>query len=84
MFNIDRYLKRFTKNLDSLEFEKENILEILKKHTNLTLNKTDIEIKDYKILVNTSMAGKNQIFIKKNLILDEIKSSVGVKVIDIK
>jgi hypothetical protein len=84
MFNIDKYLKRFSRNLNSLEFEKDKILEILKKHTNITLDKNDIEIKNYKIVVNTNMVGKNQIFIKKRSILDEINSNIETKVVDIK
>lgn len=84
MFNIDKYLQRFSKGIDSLEFNKAKIVEIINKYTNLKIDSSNVEIKDYIVVVNTSAVGKNQIFIYKKKILDEINSIISTKVVDIK
>ncbi|KND47979.1 MAG: hypothetical protein AB201_00030 [Parcubacteria bacterium C7867-006] len=84
MFNIEQYLKRFSKGIESIKVNKENIVLIINKYTNLNINSSDIEIKDYKIIVNTSAVGKSQLFLNKNKILQEINSSIKTKVVDIK
>lgn len=84
MFNIEQYLKRFSKGIVSLELNKEKIVDIINKHTHLSLNSKDVEIKDFKINVQTSGVGKSQLFLNKNKILEEIKTSTDIKVVDIK
>lgn len=83
MFNIEQYLKRFSKKINSLDFDKEKIVEIINNLTKLSVNKNDIEIKDFKVYIKTTSIGKNQLFIYKKQILDKIKSSTNTNFIDI-
>ncbi len=84
MFNIDKYLQKFSKGIASLEFNKSKIIEIINKHTHLGIDSSQVEIKDYSLIVSTNAVGKNQIFIYKQKILEEINSSINTKVVDIK
>lgn len=83
MFNIEKYLQRFSKNLSLIGEDKEKIIEVINKYTKINIKTSDVEIKDYKIKINTSTVGKNQIFLFKNKIIDEINSTLNVKVVDI-
>ncbi len=83
MFNIDKYLQKFSKGISTLELNKKKIIEIINKHTNLSVDANTIEIKDYKIIVDTTRVGKNQLFLKKSKILEEVKQAVGVTIVDI-
>ncbi len=60
MFNIDKYLQKFSKGISTLELNKKKIIEIINKYTNLNVDLSTIEIKDYKIIVDTTRVGKNQ------------------------
>lgn len=84
MFNIEQYLKRFSKGIASIELNKTKIIEIINKHTNISVDSSKVEIKDYKVIVDTSAVGKNQIFLNKRKILDDIKVITGINIIDIK
>lgn len=84
MFNIDKYLQKFSKGISNLEFNKNKIVDVINKYTNINIDKSKIEIKDYKIFVETNVVGRSQIFINKNKILNEINSFTDTKVIDIK
>ncbi len=83
MFNIDHYLKRFSKKINSIDFDKEKIVEVVNSFTKLNIKKEDIEVKDFKIYIKTSLVGKNQLFIYKNKLLEGIKSSTDNNFIDI-
>ena len=84
MFNIEKYLEKFSKNLNSAESEKKQIIDIVKKHTNLIFTLDLVEIKDCVLYIKTSPALKNKIFIHKKAILDDITSLVSTKIIEIK
>jgi len=64
MFNIEKYLEKFSKNIRNAELNKTKILEIIKKHTNLNLLPEEIEIKNYIAYIKSSPAVKNKLFIK--------------------
>jgi len=84
MFNISSYLEKFSKNISSAELHSEKILEILKKHTGISFEKNDIEVKNYIVDVSGSPAVKNKIFMYKKAILDDIALSLPITVVDIK
>ncbi len=84
MFNIEQYLKKFSKNIQTLEGNKEKITLIINKYTKLNVESSCVEIKDYKIIVDTNSIGKSQLFLNKNKIIEEIKSTLDQTVIDIK
>ena len=82
MFNISNFLEKFSKNIQSNENDKRQILEIIKKQTGIELSNQSMEIKNYILYVNTSPAIKNKIFIYKKQILGEINNQ-SIKMIDI-
>jgi hypothetical protein len=84
MFNIEKYLEKFSKDVKNAELHKGKILEIIEKHTQLYILPKNLEIKDGIIRVNESPAVKNKLFIYKEKILEEISVAVPLKVIDIR
>ncbi len=84
MFNISSFLGKFSKNIADTELQKKQIVEIIKKHTQLTLSPKDLEIKNYIIYTNSSPAVKNKLFIYKEKILEDISNLIGIKIVDIK
>jgi hypothetical protein len=85
MFNINKYLEKFSKNISGVEIQKNQILEIINKYIKLEVLPQDIEIKNYIVYIKSSPSLKNQIFIYKNKILKDIVSSLpNLKIGDIK
>ncbi len=84
MFNISSFLEKFTKSINSAELCKQQILDIIEKHTQIKLSPEDVEVKDYIIYINSSPAVKNKLFIYKTNILKEISETLPVKVIDLR
>ncbi len=84
MINIEKFLDKFTKNVNSSENQKKVILEIIKKYTEINLSSKDIEIKNYILYITASPGVKNKLFIYKNVILEEISLIPNIKIVDIK
>jgi uncharacterized membrane protein len=85
MFNISNYLQKFSKNIYSSENNKKQILDIIKKHTQVVLYLGDIEIKNYILHIKKSPTILNKIHINKAKILEEIALSVpNQKIVEIR
>lgn len=84
MFNIDKYLEKFSKDVRNAELHKTKIIEIIEKHTQLLILPKNLEIKDFVIYIKDSPAVKNKIFISKQAILDDIIKSTPIKIVDIR
>ena len=84
MFNIDKYLKKISKNLYTEEENKNKIIEIVKNITGINLELSDIEIKNYNIFIKTNHIGKSQLFLNKKALLEEIKYSIDKNIKEIK
>ena len=84
MWNISSFLEKFSKSLQSTESEKQHILDVIEKQTNIRLNLKDFEIKNYTVEVRATPAIKNKLFIYKRQLLEEINTFSSVKVVDIK
>jgi hypothetical protein len=84
MFNIEKYLEKFSRNVQNAELHKSKILEIIKKQTGLYILPKNLEIKDYILRVNESPAVKNKLFIYKAKILEEIFRETSLKIVDVK
>ena len=84
MFNIEKFLEKFSKNIKNTEIFKKQIQEIVLKHTQINVPLENIEIKNNIIYTNSSPAVSNKIFVHKNKILEEIGSTLTIKIIDIK
>ena len=84
MFNISKFLGKFSKNIKSTETDRQKILEIIEKNTQIKILPEEIEIKDYIIYIKSSPAIKNKLFIYKEKILENISSSLPTKIVDIR
>lgn len=83
MFNIEQYLKRFSKNISSIEDNKSKVIEIIKKYTKINVDFSDIEIRNYVVFIKTNAVGKNQLFVNKSKILEEVNNE-KIKITDIR
>ncbi len=83
MFNIKDYLTKF-KNLDSSNTDLRLALaNLIKKSFNLELSLNQILIKNHIAYLQASSAVKNSVYIKKQRILDELRSR-GYNLLDIR
>ena len=84
MFNISKFLERFSKNIRDVEIYKKQILEIIKKETNVDLEPDLVEIKNNIIYTKSSPAVLNKLFIYKQKILEDMAKSLPIKITDIR
>ena len=84
MFNIEKYLEKFSKDVRNADLHKTKILEIIQKHTQLYILPKNVEIKNGILHITESPAVKNKLFIYKSKILEEISTTTPVKVADIR
>lgn len=73
MFNISSLLKKVSSKIEEVDLNIESIVFVLKKHTNISFNKNDLEIKNEELFINTTPTKKNILFIQKNNILADLK-----------
>ena len=84
MFNIDKFLKKISKDVSDNELYKKNILEIIKNQSGLDIDINCLEIKDYILFIRSTPPIKNKIFIFKKNILENISNKLDIKIIDIR
>jgi hypothetical protein len=83
MFNIEKYLEKFSKNIHSSSLQKECVLRVIKKYTQIQLSPDEIEVKNYIVYIKTSPAVLNKIFIYKSKILEDIAlQTPSLKIVD--
>jgi hypothetical protein len=74
MFNIDKYLEKFSKNIQSADGQKKEIADTIKKLSGIDIATKDLEVKNFILHTNTSPAVKNKLFMYKKAILEGIAS----------
>jgi hypothetical protein len=79
MNNLSHYLEKFKLILLSPGAIKKPILSSILNTTSIELTEKDIEIKDSVIYLKTHPLIKNEIYMRKSLILKELSSLLGVK-----
>jgi len=84
MLGINKFLEKFSKDVRNVELHKTKILEIIEKQTQLYILPKNLEINEAVLYVKESPAVKNKLFIYKDKILEEIKKSAPIKIIDIR
>lgn len=83
MFNINDYLDKF-KNLGlSNKENKKIVLTTIFDLLRINLDEESLKIKDGVIIFRVNSVIKNSIYIKKSLLIDELKKK-GIKVYDIR
>ena len=84
MDNISSFLERFKKLLTSKSAVTQEVLDAIKTHTGVSLDKTQINIQNNVVFVQTTPMVKSTIFIKKVPILQTLKERIGQHVMDIR
>lgn len=83
MFDIAKYLEKFKVLKNSKGVLRVLIVESIKKFTNIEIDPKNIDIKPGVIRVSEKPIVKNQIFLKKTKILEEINSKTENKISDV-
>ena len=74
MFNISQFFEKF-KTIERSSTEKIlTVINTIKKHTKIELQKESLEIKEETVKLKCSPAFRNEIFMKKSVIEDDLKS----------
>lgn len=79
MIEIKDLLSRFSNILLSGEAQKNTIRKIISETIKVDIKSDDIKIKNGTIYLNIKPIYKNEIFIKKDKIFEQIKNSIGEK-----
>jgi hypothetical protein len=77
MNNLGGYLDKFKKIFTSTKFQKDAVRSVINHHAKIELGENDLEVKDYKIILKTSPAVKNAVFMRKQKILEDLKAQMG-------
>ncbi len=81
--HITSFLSKITNTLKSSDLKYDAIQDGIFRYTNKKIPKNNLSIKSGVLIIKESPTLKNEIFIKKNKIIEEIKKN-GVDVLDIK
>ena len=84
MFNIEKFLEKFSKNIKNTEIFKKQISEIIFNQTQTQIIPENVEIKNNIVYTNSSPAVSNKIFMYKTKIMEEINKTLSIKILDIK
>lgn len=84
MFNISKFLEKFSKEIQSGEAQNKKIIDVIKTQTGIDLDPKDLEIKNNIVYINSSPAVKNKIFIYKEDILRDVSSDSTLNISDIR
>lgn len=84
MINISKLLEKFSKKIDTEESCNRQVIEIIKKLTDLNINLKDCEIKNNVIYVNSSPAVKNKLFVYREQIVNEVNKIRAINVVAIR
>jgi hypothetical protein len=84
MIEIKDLLGRFKELLSSEDYKKEAVRDTLKNILDLDIEKEKITIEKNSILLDINPVYKNEVFIKKDIILSSIFEKLGKKNMEIK
>lgn len=83
MFNIDKYLEKFSKRVVLNDQYIQEIKKEIKNITNIDIDHKDIEFKNCVVYLKCNPSVKNKVFIYKKRILDGLSKKIDTKIIDI-
>lgn len=79
MIEIKDLLAGLRDKLFSAEIKKDEIRRIISKELNLNLKSEDIEIKNNSVFLKIKPIYKNELFLKREIILEKLEQSLGHK-----
>jgi hypothetical protein len=83
MFDIAKYLEKFTRLSMTRGFLKESVVASVKEICGIDIDKNKIDEKDGIIRINERPIIKSEIFLKKTKIIESLEKKIGEKVTDI-
>ena len=83
MFDIAKYLEKFTVLANSRHFLRDSVQGAIKEICGIEIDPKKIEVKDFVARINERPIIKSEIFLKKNKILLSLKEKTKGKVLDI-
>lgn len=83
MFDIAKYLQRFTILSHSRDFLRNSVAEAVKEVCKIEINPKNVVVKDFVAKINERPIVKTEIFIKKSKILEILKEKTKGKVVEI-
>lgn len=83
MNNLDSFLKKILQKVHQSETIDKEVVEIIRKHTNIPITKDIFSIKDKILITNTHPAIKQDLLLKKKKILEDFKDK-SIEIIDLR
>ena len=83
MFDISKYLEKFSKLSTSRGFLRESVVSSIKEICNFDIEPTKIDEKNGIVRISERPIIKSEIFLKKQRILNSLEKKIGKKVVDI-
>ena len=81
MYEIKDLLARFKNILNTIEWKKQSVQEIILKNTGITVDLKDMNVKNSILYLDIKPIHKNEVFMKKEKIILSIGESLGVNFI---
>ncbi len=72
MFNINDYLKKFSKTIGEASFKKDEVIKIFEEKIKVSISKDDIQIKDGILFLKVKPITKSEIMLKKQKLLEAV------------
>lgn len=83
-FNIDSFLQKFRRIASPDDFLKKTLISIIKEETGATIERRHVTVSGNRVHLTAPSAVKNEIFIKKPLILERLNNMLQKRnIIDI-
>lgn len=83
--HINKFLEKFVKMVSKGDLVLSEISSVIYKHTNLKIEKENINFKGGYIKINTTPLAKGELLMKKEKILNELRTNIpGTNFLDIK
>ncbi len=79
MDNVSGFLEKFKKIFQSASARKEVFIKGVEEATKIKLEEKDFDIKDFTVVLKTGPGVKNEIFMRKNKILEVMKKQLENK-----
>jgi len=83
MFDISKYLEKFTIMSQSRHYLRDSVAEAIKNVCKIEIDPKTIEIKEGIVRINTKPIIKSEVFLKKNKIIGYLNSEKKIKIHDI-
>ena len=84
MFNISSLLDTFRKQIQAGELSKQEMCDVVTKHTGITCKPETIEIKNYVLHIDLSPTFKQKIFMHKKEILEDLAKLSSTNIVDVR